>query len=157
MARRFRSLPVQEPGTLRTVFFLRVVVLVDFLRGADLSGSGICSAVASLLAGAFASAGWLAFLLLCADRLLLDVFSALEVLVVALLAVVLVLDPVLVAAVLLAVFFSVDVLLVARLPLDFVRADFVLADLCARARLAAVLVPASTVSRAGAPCLAGST
>lgn len=57
------SPPAYEPGTLRTVFFLRVVVLVDFFGGADLSGSCICSAVSSLAAGAFGLVALLAVLL----------------------------------------------------------------------------------------------
>ena len=103
---RPESLPAYEPGTLRTVFFLRVVVRVDFFDGADFRGSCICSAFSSLAAGAF-------------DLAVLSTVSLLEVLVDPLLLLAdRVRDAVLLAAGLLDFFAGVLLLLAAGLP-DF--------------------------------------
>jgi hypothetical protein len=102
-------------GTLRTVFFFRVVALLPDLDGADFMGKGIWVGVPFAVV-----------FLLVADRLSLAVFLALA-----------------------------DRFFLGVFVVDFLL-DFLAFVVWARVCLATALVPASTASVAGGPCLAGS-
>jgi hypothetical protein len=117
-------------GTLRTDLRLAGAGFFFDLDGGDFMGDGVSDAFLAVVA------------LLLDERLL---------------------AVVLVAAVLLALLLDrVDAFLVVdlRVLADFCELAFVVfcpVDAPARARWAAVFVPASTVRRAGSPCLSGST